>query len=64
MALLVAVELVEPFVGAVSDSCPDSPPVEVAALERLVVFLPLEAPVEALEHLCRLETELVRHFSN
>ena len=62
---MVVVELVEPFVGAVADSCPDSPPVEVAALERLAVFLPLEAPVAVeLEHLCRLVMELVRHFSN
>ena len=61
---MVAVELVEPFVGAVSDSCPDSPPVGVAVLERLVAFLLAPPVVVELEHLCRLVMELERHFSN
>ena len=61
---MVAVELAEPFVGAVADSCPDSPPAEVAALERLVESLLAPPVVVELEHLCRLVMELVRHFSN
>ena len=61
---MVVVELVEAFVGAVADSCPDSPPVEVAVLERLVVSLLAPPVVVELEHLCRLVMELVRHFSN
>ena len=61
---MVVVEPVEPSDGAVSDSCPDSPPVEVAALERLVVSLLAPPVVVELEHLCRLGMELVRHFSN
>ena len=61
---MVVVEPVEPFDGAVSDSCPDSPPVEVAVLERLVVSLLAPPVVVELGHLCRLVMELVRHFSN
>ena len=41
----VAIESVGPaVVGAVADSCPDSPPAEVEAPGQLAVFWPLVAP--------------------
>ena len=64
LVALLAVVVVELFVGVVSDL--DIPPVEVVELELLVVFWPLAAPklVVPLGHLYRLDLELVRHFSD